>query len=89
MQFISARKNQNHRSEESIARCQPKLDRLKTIYLGILDIIGLNTAYNVAMLNPAAKDPTSVQGKIAGALKEKIDQGKTGVNAGEGFYKYK
>ena len=40
-------------------RCQPKLDRLKMIYLGILDIIGLNTAHNVAMLNPAAKDPTS------------------------------
>ena len=25
------------RSEESIARCQPKLDRLKAIYLGILE----------------------------------------------------
>ena len=55
----------------------------------ILDIVGLTTAYNIVILNPAAKDPNSVQGKIARTLKEKIDQGKTGVNAGEGFYKYK
>ena len=55
----------------------------------ILDIVGLTTAYNIVILNPAAKDPNSVQGKIAATLKEKIDQGKTGVNAGEGFYKYK
>ena len=55
----------------------------------ILDIVGLTTAYNIVILNPAAKDPNSVKGKIAGALKEKIDQGKTGISAGEGFYKYK
>ena len=55
----------------------------------ILDIVGLTTAYNIVILTPAAKDPNSVKGKIAGALKEKIDQGKTGISAGEGFYKYK
>ena len=55
----------------------------------ILDIVGLTTAYNIVILNPAAKDPNSVQGKIAATLKEKIDQGKTGISAGEGFYKYK
>ena len=55
----------------------------------ILDIVGLTTAYNIVILNPAAKDPNSVQGKIAATLKEKIDQGKTGISAAEGFYKYK
>ena len=55
----------------------------------ILDIVGLTTAYNIVILNPAAKDSNSVQGKIAATLKEKIDQGKTGISAGEGFYKYK
>ncbi|WP_085829736.1 3-hydroxyacyl-CoA dehydrogenase [Collinsella vaginalis] len=54
----------------------------------ILDVIGLTTAYNVVMLDPQAKDPETIQGKIAALLKEKIDAGKTGVNAGEGFYKY-
>ena len=54
----------------------------------ILDIVGLTTAYNIVIMHPAAKDPTSTQGKIAAILKEKIDAGKTGVNAGEGFYQY-
>ena len=39
-------------------------------------------------MNPAAKDPESVHAKIAAKLKEYIDAGKTGINAGEGFYKY-
>lgn len=55
----------------------------------ILDIIGLVTAYNVALMNPAAKDPESVQGRIVAQLKEKIDKGETGVAAGKGFYEYK
>lgn len=54
----------------------------------ILDIVGLATALNVALLDPRAKDPETVQGKIAALLKEKVDAGKTGVNAGEGFYRY-
>jgi 3-hydroxybutyryl-CoA dehydrogenase len=54
----------------------------------ILDVVGLVTAYNIVIMNPEAKDPETVPGKIAANLKEKIDAGKTGVNAGEGFYKY-
>ena len=40
------------------------------------------------MMNPEVNNPESVHAKIAAKLKEKIDAGKTGVNAGEGFYKY-
>lgn len=55
----------------------------------ILDVVGLTTAYNIVMNNPqATSDPESTPAKIAAKLKEKIDAGKTGVNAGEGFYKY-
>lgn len=54
----------------------------------ILDVVGLTTAYNISSMNPAAKDPNSTAGKIVAMLKEKIDAGKTGVAAGEGFYKY-
>lgn len=54
----------------------------------ILDVVGLTTAYNIVKMNPEAKDPNSTAAKIAAKLKEKIDQGKTGINAGEGFYKY-
>lgn len=55
----------------------------------ILDVVGLTTAYNIVIMNPEASDPESTPGKIAAKLKEKIDAGKTGINAGEGFYKYK
>lgn len=54
----------------------------------ILDIVGLTTAYNIVVMNPEAKDPETVPGKIAALLKEYIDAGKTGINASEGFYKY-
>ncbi|WP_296800454.1 3-hydroxyacyl-CoA dehydrogenase [uncultured Methanobrevibacter sp.] len=54
----------------------------------ILDIVGLTTAYNIIIMNPEAQDPNTTPGKIAKMLKEKIDAGKTGINAGEGFYKY-
>ena len=56
----------------------------------ILDVVGLETAYNIVMNHPNAQnDPESIQARIAKMLKEYIDAGKTGVNAGEGFYKYK
>ena len=55
----------------------------------ILDIVGLTTAYNIVIMHPDAKNPETVQGKIANMLKSYIDEGKTGINAGEGFYKYK
>ncbi|MBR3326742.1 MAG: 3-hydroxyacyl-CoA dehydrogenase [Atopobiaceae bacterium] len=55
----------------------------------ILDVVGLVTAYNIVSMNPLAEDPESTPGKICAKLKEMIDQGKTGINAGEGFYKYK
>jgi len=56
----------------------------------ILDVVGLTTAYNIVMNNPeATSNPESTAAKIAAKLKEKIDEGKTGINAGEGFYKYK
>ncbi len=56
----------------------------------ILDVVGITTAYNIACNYPDAQDPTSLHGRIAKLLKEEyIDKGKTGINAGEGFYKYK
>lgn len=55
----------------------------------ILDIVGLETAYNIVIMSPDAKDPNTTAGKIAAILKSKMDEGKTGVNAGEGFYKYR
>lgn len=55
----------------------------------ILDIVGLTTAYNIVSMSPDANDPSTTSGRIAAGLKEKIDEGKTGINAGEGFYTYK
>lgn len=54
----------------------------------ILDIVGLETAYNIITNKPEMADPNSMEVKIAAMLKGYIDAGKTGRNAGEGFYKY-
>lgn len=54
----------------------------------ILDIVGLTTAYNIVIMSPESKDPDTTAGKIAKMLKEKIDAGETGINAGKGFYDY-
>lgn len=55
----------------------------------ILDIVGLETAYNINAMKPDVSDPNSATHRIAEILKEKIEKGETGVNAGKGFYDYK
>ena len=54
----------------------------------ILDIVGINTAYNIVAASPQAQDPDSTPGRIAALLKKLIDEGRTGVNAKAGFYTY-
>ncbi len=54
----------------------------------ILDIIGLQTAYNVGIMKPEAQEEGTLQNKIVTLIKEKIDAGETGINAGKGFYDY-
>ena len=50
--------------------------------------MGLTTAYNIGIMDPRAKDPSTVQARVAAKLKEKIDRGELGLNAGKGFYEY-
>jgi 3-hydroxybutyryl-CoA dehydrogenase len=54
----------------------------------ILDIVGLETAYNINQMKPAAHQEGTIENQIGKLLKEKIDRGETGVNAGKGFYDY-
>lgn len=54
----------------------------------ILDIVGLETAYNINQMKPEANVEGSTINKIGKLFKEKIDKGETGVNAGKGFYDY-
>ena len=51
----------------------------------ILDVVGLNTPYNLAL---AKADTDAQSAEIAKALKAMIDDGKTGAASGEGFYQY-
>ena len=55
----------------------------------ILDVVGITTAYDIGAMDPRSVDPEIAQGKVAAMLKEYIDAGKTGVNADEGFYRYR
>ncbi len=54
----------------------------------ILDIVGLETAYNINQMKPASQQEGTIENRIGKLLKEKIDKGETGVNAGKGFYVY-
>ena len=54
----------------------------------ILDIVGLETAYNIRQMAPDVKEEGSLNHQISTLLKEKLDKGETGVNAGKGFYQY-
>lgn len=54
----------------------------------ILDIVGLETAYNINQMKPQSQVEGTTENKIGKLLKEKIDKGETGVNAGKGFYDY-
>lgn len=54
----------------------------------ILDVVGINTAYNISLATAKATGDPAVE-KLATLLKtEYIDKGKIGREAGEGFYKY-
>lgn len=55
---------------------------------GILDVVGVTTAYNInKMAADKTQNPTKI--KAAAMLKENyIDKNKLGVASGEGFYKY-
>ncbi|SKA33675.1 3-hydroxyacyl-CoA dehydrogenase [Chitinophaga eiseniae] len=55
---------------------------------GILDVVGITTAYNITnMAAEKTKDPEKI--KAAAFLKENfIDKNKLGTATGEGFYKY-
>ena len=55
----------------------------------ILDIVGLETAYNINQMKPDAQVEGTIENRIGKLLKEKIDKGETGVNAGKGFYDYR
>ncbi len=55
----------------------------------ILDIVGLETAYNINQMKPAAQQEGTLENRMGKLLKEKIDKGETGVNAGKGFYDYR
>jgi 3-hydroxyacyl-CoA dehydrogenase len=53
----------------------------------ILDVVGINTAYNIAHGKAQVGDPTFEN--LAELLKtECIDKGKLGTETGEGFYTY-
>jgi len=55
---------------------------------GILDKIGMQTAYNVSMLWGKKLGDQSRLNRAAIIKSDFIDKGKMGVSSGEGFYKY-
>ena len=57
--------------------------KMETGPFGILDAIGLDTAWHITNTQSDIKSK-----KFAALLKTYVDNGKSGVKTGEGFYKY-
>ena len=54
----------------------------------IIDIVGLDTVYAINQMKPDAKVEGTVTNKIGKLVREKLDKGESGINAGKGFYDY-
>jgi len=55
---------------------------------GIIDMIGMQTTFNVDMMQGNALGDEQLLKNGRGLKEEFIDKGKMGANSGEGFYKY-
>lgn len=55
----------------------------------IIDIVGLTTVLNILKMQPAPEDPNHPFNVLIKKIEGMIAEGKTGINAGEGFYSYK
>ena len=55
---------------------------------GIIDLVGMNTVYNIIMLNYKRKGEKALLERAQKIKEQFIDKGKLGVATGQGFYKY-
>jgi len=55
---------------------------------GIIDMVGLQTVYNIALMNGTKTNNKEILDRAKRIKEEMIDKGKTGMASGEGFYKY-
>ncbi len=55
----------------------------------IIDVVGLATVLNIEKMHVTSDDPEDVHNKLIAKLETMIEEGKTGIGAGEGFYTYR
>ncbi len=55
---------------------------------GIIDMIGMQTVYNIALMNGTKTNNQAMIDRAKKIKEEWIDKGKIGIASGEGYYKY-
>ncbi|MCD6091555.1 MAG: 3-hydroxyacyl-CoA dehydrogenase [Bacteroidales bacterium] len=55
---------------------------------GIIDMIGMQTVYNIALMNGTKTNNQAMINRAKKIKEEWIDKGKIGIASGEGYYKY-
>ena len=73
---------------ESIDKTWMKSTGAKVGPFGIIDMIGMNTVYNIALMNGTKNNDKKMIERANRIKTEFIDKGKFGKSSGEGFYKY-
>ena len=61
---------------------------VKTGFCGIMDVIGMETMYNIDKLRGEKLGDEKLLAHAKMIKENYIDKGKMGISTGEGFYKY-
>ena len=75
-------------SHQDVDKTWMVMTKMATGPFGIMDLVGLETAYNISHHGAEAKNDAQMRKNAAYLKKHFVDQGKLGIKSGEGYYTY-
>ena len=75
-------------SHQDVDKTWMVMTKMATGPFGIMDIVGLETAYNISHQRAEAKNDEQMRRNAAYLKRHFVDRGKLGIKSGEGYYTY-